>query len=445
MTMRGLDLLHGFSKFIGDYWVGETSPYEDETGKITGGTLTTMVDDKLGRYGDDALIDVYVRPINGPNQYEVRRVDNFVSSTGTLTFAPAYTIVPTVYQKYELHRYDPTVKYQCLDEARYRVVDDLFQIVYDDTLTGDGHSTSFDIPSTIRHGPVRVYEELAWDSSTTWNLLGTPKLDALTNWTATNFTATIEADETSDVTVPKYGDNCTRLYTTGSAVATYVQDVANMSNVTASSAAGRRMTFGVWVYYRGFPNAQSVYASIKSDASGDIISNMHRGNGWELLVAEGDIEGKNSTALQVTITAETDSQGTVIFAERGWFYFGASSRIRDNYDLLLGREVRRDDTTQKIYLSYVPNRGNQLRLEGRDYISSLGTGTPQNTNTTQVDGASAQILYGAAAQILFEREGMSAESMQQLTSRIALADRRKSEVKDRIVMPSAPSVKSAYE
>lgn len=205
------------------------------------------------------------------------------------------------------------------------------------------------------------------------------------------------------------------------------------------------MTFGVWVYYRGFPNAQSVYASIKSDASGDIISNMHRGNGWELLVAEGDIEGKNSTALQVTITAETDSQGTVIFAERGWFYFGASSRIRDNYDLLLGREVRRDDTTQKIYLSYVPNRGNQLRLEGRDYISSLGTGTPQNTNTTQVDGASAQILYGAAAQILFEREGMSAESMQQLTSRIALADRRKSEVKDRIVMPSAPSVKSAYE
>ena len=40
---------------------------------------------------------------------------------------------------------------------------------------------------------------------------------------------------------------------------------------------------------------------------------------------------------------------------------------------------------------------------------------------------------------------MSAESMQQLTSRIALTDRRKSEVKDRIVMPSAPSVKSAYD
>ena len=55
MTMRGIDLLHGFSKFIGDYWVGETSAQ---------GTTTTMVDNKLSRYGDDALIDFYVRPIN---------------------------------------------------------------------------------------------------------------------------------------------------------------------------------------------------------------------------------------------------------------------------------------------------------------------------------------------------------------------------------------------
>ena len=436
MTMRGIELLHGFSKFIGDYWVGETTLQ---------GTTTTMVDNKLGRFGDDSLIDFYVRPINGPNQYDVRRVDNFVSSTGTLTYAPAYTIIPTIYQQYELHRYDPNIKYQCLDEARYRAVEDLFQIVYDDTLTGDGHSTSFDIPPSIRHGPVRVYEEISTASETTWNLLSTPRLNGLTGWTATNFTPTLEADRTTDATVPKYGDSCTRLYTTGSSVATYTQDVSSMTGVTASSAAGRKMTFGVWVYYRGFPNAQSVYTSIKSNASTDIISNMHAGNGWELLIAEGDIEGKNSTSLSVTITAETDSQGTVLFAEHGWFYFGASGRIRDNFNLLVGREVRRDDTTQKIYLNYVPNRGNQLRLEGRDYISSLGTGPPQNTNTTQVDGASAQILYGAAAQILFEREGMSAESMQQLTSRIALTDRRKSEVKDRIVMPSAPSVKSAYD
>ena len=361
-----------------------------------------------------------------------------------MTFAPAYTVAPQIYQKYELHRYDPAIKYQCIDEARYRVIDDLFKIVYDDTLTGDGYSTSFDIPSSIRQGPVRVYEESPMDTNTTWNLLSTPNIDALTNWTSTNFTATLESDATSDVTVPKYGDSCTRLYTTGSAVATYVQDVANMSNVTASSAAGRKMTFGVWVYYRGFPNAQSVYASIVSNSSDAIISQMHTGNGWELLIAEGDIEGKNSTTLQVKITAETDSQGTVIFAERAWFYFGDSSRITDRYNHLMGREVRRDDVVQKIYLNFIAGSGNQLRLEGRDYISSLGTGTAQNTRTMEVDGASAQILYASAAQILFEREGMSAESMEQLQNRIALADRRKSQVKDRLVMPFAPSVKSAY-
>jgi hypothetical protein len=187
-----------------------------------------------------------------------------------------------------------------------------------------------------------------------------------------------------------------------------------------------------------------VYASIVSNSSDAIISQMHTGNGWELLIAEGDIEGKNSTSLSVTITAETDSQGTVLFAERAWFYFGDSSRITDRYNHLMGREVRRDDVIQKVYLNFVPGSGNQLRLEGRDYLTSLGTGTAQNTRRTEVDGASAQILYASAAQILFEREGMSAESMEQLQNRIALADRRKSQVRDRVVMPFAPSVKSAY-
>ena len=436
MSMLGIDVLHGFSKFIGDYWVGETTAQ---------GTTTTMVDNKLGRFGDDAIVDFYVRPIQDTNIYEVRRLDTFISSSGTMTFSPAYTIVPQIYQKYELHRYDPAIKYQCLDEARYRVIDDLYKIVYDETLTGDGHSTSFDIPSSIRHGPVRVYEETPIGTNNTWNLVSTADLDALTNWTPVNFTATLEADQTSDLTVPKYRDSCTRLYTAGSAVATYTQDVSDMVNVTASSAAGRKMTFAVWVYYRGFPESQSVYTSIVSNSSDAIISNMHTGNGWELLIAEGTIEGKNSTALSVTITAETDSQGTVLFAERAWFYFGDSSRITDRYNTLASREVRRDDTIQKIYLNFIPNAGYQLRLEGRDYITSLGTGTAQNTRRTEANGASAQILYGAAAQILFEREGMSAESMEQLSNRIALADRRKSEVKDRIVMPFAPSVKSAYE
>jgi hypothetical protein len=46
MSMLGIDVLHGFSKFIGDYWVGETTAT---------GTTTTMVDNKLGRFGDDSI------------------------------------------------------------------------------------------------------------------------------------------------------------------------------------------------------------------------------------------------------------------------------------------------------------------------------------------------------------------------------------------------------
>ena len=74
MSMLGIDVLHGFSKFIGDYWVGETTAT---------GTTTTMVDNKLGRFGDDSIVDFYLRPIQDTNIYEVRRLDSFISSRFT--------------------------------------------------------------------------------------------------------------------------------------------------------------------------------------------------------------------------------------------------------------------------------------------------------------------------------------------------------------------------
>ena len=68
-TISGCDLLVGFSKFINDYWASETT-------SAGSGTFNTLVDTSLARFGDDQILDFYVRITEaGSNlEYDVRRI-----------------------------------------------------------------------------------------------------------------------------------------------------------------------------------------------------------------------------------------------------------------------------------------------------------------------------------------------------------------------------------
>ena len=98
-------------------------------------------------------------------------------------------------------------------------------------------------------------------------------------------------------------------------------------------------------------------------------------------------------------------------------------------------------------MAWVPVAGRQIRMVGRQYLSELGSvASTQCTNTMELDEGSAQILYGAAAEILYEREGLTTEEFEAIARRIQLIDRKKDATKAwGYVIPQLPTIRSPYQ
>ena len=426
MSLTGQTLLEDFSKFIGDYIASET------TGA---GSTTTLVDTYLSRYGDDKVIDWYLRITEnvGGNQYLVRRISDFVSSTGTCTVAPAFAGSTASGTTYELHRYDPAEKFMALDEARMRVFPDLCIIRYDDTLTGDGINSVFDIPTNVRRGPLRAVEEVPLACETSWNFLTNPSGSTTTSWTASSATASTVTRTQADLAIPKYDSVATKVAVAASTNGTYGQVVADMTGVTAATAAGRRMTFAAWVYCL---TASKVTLKLTDDTA-TTTSSFHGGAGWELMTVTRDIVATNATTLTVKVDVANSAGAVNFWLNRAWFYFGDANRVRDIYRSTNSYSVRRDDTTQKIYLDWVPERGHQVRLIGQDILSELGTTiSTQVTNTMEVDDPLAQILYAEAAKIMFAKRGLNTANVSEVAVRVQAAERLKAEIRKEWKMSS---------
>ena len=437
-TISGCDLLVGLSKFINDYWA-------DATTSAGATDYSSLVDTSLSRFGDDQIVDFYVRITGTGNlQYQVRRITQFVSATGTVIVEPPFSEQVPTSLDYQIHRYDPSLKFECLDEARLRddVFEHAFRLIYDDTTTSDGLSDSYDINPDVRSGPMYVFVDDPQSVDADWNVLSNPVGDSVTNWTATNTTATIVNESNKDRLIPKYDTSCMKLATAASTTGTLSQTVSGMS-ITASEAAGRRMTFGMWVYTR---DTSGVKIQLTDD-DGDTPSSLHGGTGWELLTVEKNIDPTNAATLTATLIVAGGTTGATAFFNRAWLYYGESNLIQDIYPWKDALLLRRDATTQRVRLAWVPVAGRQIRMVGRQYLSELGSvASTQCTNTMELDEGSAQILYGAAAEILYEREGLTTEEFEAIARRIQLIDRKKDATKAwGYVIPQLPTIRSPYQ
>lgn len=385
------------------------------------GSTTTVVDTELTGYGTNYFRGWWIRDTSSTNQWVFRRCTSF--ATDTLTTIEVWGSTPQSADTYELHLFKPDSMFSALDEARLRVYPDLAILRLDDTITADGVSTSYDIPSNVRRGPATVLIEHPVSATAPWNFVQDPEGDSTTNFTASNFTASIYAQTEADRIIPKYGSSATELVLAASTAGTYRQTVSNLINgVTAAQAAGRRMTVGKWLYCR---TANKIAVEFLDDDGQVAVSGQHGGAGWELLTATGNVIGTNATTLTWGLTADNDSTPIDVFWNRAWFHYGDAGRIRDVYHRVQSKRIVRDDTTQQIHFLDTPPRGRQIRLIGRDHLSALGTtASTQVTNTMEVDEADEQILLAEAARILFQREGWSIDD-QGLRQRIFEADQER--------------------
>jgi len=413
LSLTGQAILTAFSVFLDDYWASTSDG---------AGTATTLVDSALKRFGDKANEEAFVRLVEDSttpgNIWLVRRISNF--QTDTLTWGQALPQAVESGKDYEIHRWDPAKKFRAIDRARILAFPQVAKIVVDETYTSDGESREIPIPTAIRRGPAQVWYEEPLDKNPRWNLLGEDgELANADAWTANGLTAATYTRADSDYLIPKYDDSCVKL--TGGASSDSLR--YTLSAAQAALYAGRRLSFGAWVYSRTAGSTVSI-----TDDAGTATSSTHAGLGWQYLSVSKNIDGANATLLRVDINPVTDN---AVYVQRA--LFGAVDRITVPYPHgpIPRHGVHRDDDEANLYLSRSAPRGYQYRLVGRTPVSALGT-TPatQVTNTMEIGEADQDLLLATAARILLTWEGMSSGAMEEAFPQIAIAESRFKELKE---------------
>jgi hypothetical protein len=429
-TLTGEQLLDGFSEFLEDSWSGTTTAAGNSTG-------TTLEDSALAEFGEDALADGYVRLTSGSATLEVKKV-KANTDAGVVTFDSAFSAQVASGVTYEWHQWDPNMKYRILDRARIvGLRQGISQVVMDETITTDGFNWEFDLPTDVRQGPVHVYYEDPIDPDAAWNVLKTPRLDSLTGWSESAGTAALYADTDKDLLVPKYDTNCTKLTIPVTTAVSYSQVVADMS-VAASDPAGRRMTFGMWVYSRV---ASRITLKIADDST-NTESSAHGGAGWQFLTVTHEVLGTNATTLTVSVEV-TSGAAMVAFLNRAWFMYGAAipNQYRRTVDLF---EIRRDGSVQRLHLlgEDLPPKRN-LRLVGRGPLSAISASA---TATMELDAVAAELLYAIAAKLMLQSLGLRGDGFKQLTQKIQMAEAAARELRGEVehMQPQEPRFRGPH-
>ena len=407
-TRTGQQVLDALSKLIEDYETGTTT----SAGASDGTSLTDTA--IANKYGTDALRGQWVRITSGTADNEEVRIsgnNGSAISLGGVGFSAQIASGVT----YEIHKYEPEIKWRALDRAVIDGYPAVSQVVVDETLFGDDHRTEFDLPSTMRTGPFFVWEETEIEITPSWSFLNTPRHDALnSDWVLAGAGAAraLVTEGDSDRLIPKYDASCTKISVPNTTVTTYTQSIGSMKTITAASVAGRAMEAGIWVY----SDVASRVTLVITDDSASATSSTHAGRGWEFLSASLTVDGDNATTLDVQISVSSGDPLT-LFVNRGWLAFGFLPNIYHQH--LPRPRVRRDASVQEMILDRAPRSGINLRIEGRGPLTAINS---VDTATIELDDESEELFAAFAARALFRSIGIATDSIPSVSQKVAAAE-----------------------
>ncbi|MCX6023783.1 MAG: hypothetical protein NTZ05_19060 [Chloroflexi bacterium] len=135
------NLLAGFGKQVGDYFASVTT----SAGSVGG---TTLVDTALTPAPDSALRGRSVRlPGTTAEADKNRLITASTQSSGTLTVTPGFAAQVGSGVAYQVHRYDPALKLQALNDARAAAFPGLFVQTEDTSLTVAAGQYAYALPA----------------------------------------------------------------------------------------------------------------------------------------------------------------------------------------------------------------------------------------------------------------------------------------------------------
>lgn len=357
-------LRRGMSDLMGDF-------IRDPDGSVPtcsaqgGASGITAIDALLSYYEDDYFNDWYFVLPQGPSgsgSYEVTRVVDFTSSTGTLTLEPDATAQIASDQPYELHRYSPALKHTAINRGAMQASRALFLPKRDETLIVDNLiATNSDFETAVSAG-----------DSPGWTRVSTPTL-------------------TDETTIRMHGTNSLKFVATGLDQIYQAID----GNMDMKEIVGKDVTFRAWAFAE---DANAVRIGLSFDSGSTFTySDYHDGKDhWQDLEVKAAVPA-DWTTVRVYLDA-TDATCYFDFTraftqDRIWKYTVSSTITQGPYQVLMQTN---QDAPEGQYLpigkNFRPISGRILRLLGRGVLTAVTA----ETGTMEISDPDTELLYAYA-------------------------------------------------
>lgn len=408
MATTRTSLRQYMSEAIGD-WSGTFTTSSAGAGGGTTIVATTLAD-LPGGDEDDAFIDQYAMITSGAAAGQIRRISDYVQSSGTITVARAFGAQIAISVTFEFHRYDPSMKHASINTAGRKVFPYIYLPVYDETLVTDQLGLNMDFESSFSG-------------------------DVPANWTEDSASTQTTEQET------------TRIFHGSNSVALTVSDgdddmsISQVLTVNIADIVGHSIVFGGFMWSTV---ADSGWFRIDFGTGGTTDSTKHAGDeDWQEEWVEASIPS-NATQIRIRCMAEDTSNPTTYFdslycyikridryAIPATFVHGPFSvqlqldrkiPVERHYAQLRNWWVEQDSETRYLYLGDNVPSGYRLRLTGADVLTLPST----ESGTMEVeDGRIDAVVEYAAAELFTRISNQGAELEKQMWMEMAIDHQRK--------------------
>lgn len=334
----------------------------------------------------------------------VRRVTDYVGSSGTITIAGANFSAEDESVNFKLTRFHPNRVQEHFNRARQHPELRFIAAIVRDietTLTGQ-NQVSYTLPTTIREKPIAVYKrrrleatELAENEITDPSFEDWSSATALSSWTLSGTGASVNQEE--ETSSPKNyqvlaGGNSARVLSNSSDETTLLQ------TVTPSVGTQRvEANFSVWVY-----NIQTALSVTARCAGTD--SSAHGGTGWEKLTVAVSVAEATTVAVGVAVATGTAFS---IYVDEAILVLGQSELIEAPWEPVLRWDwtppASGAATGGTLDFSYRLDEKVQLRILARDMLSSVSA----LTDTIELDGMRLEALYDKTRELICEQAAIT--------------------------------------
>ena len=380
-------------------------------GLITGSTTTNIsngnvnvLDTKLTkRFPVDDYFNNrwYVHLTSGTNSGDIRRVTDYVQSSGTITGGGAnWGDNESGSINFELSTFHPDDVKDAYNEARELVFPDISMVRDIETIVTGLNQYTYTLPSTIRRVD-RVYRGNRRNADSGDNLLLNGDFEDWTNATSPDYWSVTGAgasmNQEAQTSNPEnyavlHGDNSLRLVVPGSTAVTLVQTYdSTLDRYTAVATQGMEANVSAWVY-------ATVASRVSLTIDGAVQSDTHGGTGWELLKGS-QILTQTDTEAAVGLSI-TSGSAMAVFVDEAWMTLGQSEMIDVPYSELRnwdhvppaegasnGGVIRFQETLPDKY---------RIRIVGRDLLTAAST----DAGTVEIDGELLHPVYDKTRQLL---------------------------------------------